>query len=222
MNVRRLTDTILDLVFPPSLYCICCGNLIDETRFYSLCDHCIRHIQWDHEPPSERNGLAMMRCVQYGIYERTLIFSLKYNGKKYIAREIAKMMRDRLRETRIDFDVIVPVPMYAEKERARGFNHAALIGQYLGKEMGKPMVPDALRRTRPTRPMRGLSPEERKKNIAGSMAPGPDRAAALIRGKRVLLLDDFFTTGATAVECRRALEAAEPAAVLFYAFAARY
>ena len=131
----------------------------------------------------------MMRCVQYGIYERTLIFSLKYNGKKYIAREIAKMMRDRLREARIDFDVIVPVPMYAEKERARGFNHAALIGQYLGKEMGKPMVPDALRRTRQTRPMRGLSPEERKKNIAGSMAPGPDRAAALIRGKRVLLLE---------------------------------
>ena len=223
IDSKGIAANILDLFFPPSLYCICCGNLIDETRAYNLCDHCIRHIGWEHEPPEDRgDGIAMMRCVRYGIYERTLIFSLKYNGKKYIARDIAKMMRDRLLESRIDYDVIVPVPMNAAKERARGFNHAALIGQYLAREMGKVMIPDALRRVRPTRPMRGLSPEEREANIHGSMALGRAGAAERLRGRRVLLLDDFFTTGATARECCRALAPAEPASVLFYAFAARY
>lgn len=221
MKIRKLSESILDLLYPPSLYCICCGNVIDETRVYNLCDHCIRHIRWDHDLPEDRGGVAMMRCAQYGIYERTLIFSLKYNGKQYIAKDIAKMMRDRLLEARICFDVIVPVPMYRKKEKARGFNHAALIGRYLAEEMGTAIVSDALLRTRETRAMRGLSPEEREANIRGSMALG-EGAGAKIHGRRVLLLDDFFTTGATAKECCRAIAPAEPASVLFYAFAARY
>ncbi len=62
----------------------------------------------------------MLRCTEYGLYERTLIFALKYNGKTYIARDIAQIMADRLSLAEISFDVIVPVPMYAAKERKTG------------------------------------------------------------------------------------------------------
>ncbi len=226
MNVRKLADAALDLLYPPSLYCICCGNIIDSSRTYNLCDHCIRHIRWDHSAPAIRKGLPMMRCAEYGIYERTLIFSLKYNNKKYIARDIAAMMADRLQEAAglygTAFDVIVPVPMNLQKERERGFNQTVLIGRHLGKTMEKDFVPGALVRTRNTRPMRGLSPAERAANIRGSIALGQAADCQRIQGRRVLLLDDFFTTGSTALECRRALEPAGPADVLFFAFAARY
>lgn len=215
-------DRLLGLIYPDPLYCICCGNIVDETRTYGLCDHCVRHMVWDTSEPDIRDGMEFMRCCQYGIYERTLIFSLKYNGKRYISRHIAEIMRDKLKNAGRDrnYDIIVPVPLYKGKERQRGFNQTALIGKYLGKYIGIPCAPKTLIRTRETRPMRGLSPHERKENIAGCFALGPD-AEDMIRGRRILLLDDFYTTGATAIECRKVLEAADPAAIGFLAFAAK-
>ena len=221
-DLRKLADRLLDLLFPDSLYCICCGNIIDETRTYGLCDHCIRHMVWDMEPPGDIDGMETMRCCQYGIYERTLIFSLKYNGKRYIARRIAEMMRDKLIHENRDrsYDIIVPVPLHKRKERKRGFNQTALIGKYLAKELGIQCMPEALIRTRETRPMRWLSPEERADNIAGCFALN-EETFDKIAGKRALLLDDFYTTGATAMECRGELIKAQPASISFFAFAAK-
>lgn len=213
-------ERFLDLLYPPALYCICCGNLIDETRTYHLCDHCMEHIRWDGREIREKDGLKMLRCVQYGLYERTLIFSLKYNGKTYIARELGQIMADRLALAEAVFDVIVPVPMFAEKERQRGFNQAALIGKYLSRISGKPCIAHGLIRTEPTRPMRGLSPTERQENVKGKFALN-EKYVKMLEKKRVLLIDDFYTTGSTAQECYRQLLKASPQDVLFLAFAAK-
>ena len=164
-----------DLAFPPSIYCGICGNVIDETRTYELCDHCIRHVQWDLEEPvylpipaeNEDAGpgltagsgglkLAALSCAEYGIYERTLIFNLKYSGRKYIARDIARMMRDRLAFTDIAPEIVVPVPASPERVKRRGFDQAALIGGFLAELTGADYC-EALRRVRETRAMRGLS-----------------------------------------------------------------
>lgn len=251
----------LDLLYPPALYCICCGNIIDETRTYHLCDHCMTHIRWDGQPLRKvmpvvdgggdelaggeagvagaaegiyyaaaavstadefggRVPFLSLCCTQYGLYERRLIFSLKYNGKKYIARDLAQIMADRLALARLAFDVIVPVPMFSAKERQRGFNHAALIGRYLARLVGKPCLADALLRTENTQPMRGLSPTERKLNVKGKFAYNK-KYGTLLEGKKVLLLDDFYTTGSTAAACYEALLSAQPEIVYFLAFAAK-
>lgn len=214
-------NKVWNLVYPPSLYCICCGNLIDETRTYNLCDHCITHIKWDTESPREVDGLKMFRCAEYGIYERTLIFSLKYNGKRYIARDLGRMMADRIKLTGMDFDVIVPVPMHGEKEKARGFNQAALMGKYMGKELGTECVAHGLIRGEHTRPMRGLSPTERAENVRGKFKIN-EKYVKMLQGKRILLIDDFYTTGSTARECAGVLSEAEPQDIVFLAFAAKY
>lgn len=215
-------DRLLGLIYPDPLYCICCGNIVDETRTYGLCDHCVRHMVWDTSEPDIRDGMEFMRCCQYGIYERTLIFSLKYNGKRYISRHIAEIMRDKLKNAGRDrnYDIIVPVPLYKGKVRQRGFNQTALIGKYLAKETSMKCIEEALIRVRETRPMRGLSPEERAANIAGCFALN-EKTKDELKGKRLLLLDDFFTTGATAMECRRELEKTRPASIGFIAFAAK-
>lgn len=218
--LRRAAEAFLDLIYPPGLYCSCCGNIIDDTRTYHLCDHCISHIRWDGSQPQVVEGLKIFRCAQYGLYERTLIFALKYNGKKYIARDLAQIMDDRLTLAQAEYDVIVPVPMFDAKERQRGFNHAALMGRYLGRLAGKPCIERGLCRTAQTRPMRGLSPAERRLNVKDKFAVN-EKYVKILRGKKILLLDDFYTTGSTAGECFRALKTAEPAEVIFLAFAAR-
>ena len=225
INIRDIEDLAgkaLDLLYPDPIYCICCGNVIDETRTYGLCDHCIRHMVWDTSEPQVRDGMEFMRCCQYGIYERTLIFSLKYNRKRYIARHIAEIMRDKLINAGRDgdYDVIVPVPLYKRKFRQRGFNQTALIGKYLADHLGVTCAPEALIRVRETRPMRGLSPKEREENIAGSFQVNEEYRHKL-EGKRILLLDDFYTTGATATECRKELDKICPESVSFLAFAAK-
>ncbi len=224
MNIRRLSELILEYTFPPSLYCICCGNIIDETRTYNLCDYCMEHMGWNFDEVSVVNGLQILKCVEYGIYGRTLIFSLKYSDKKYIAGDIGKIMADRLNFSRVDFDFIVPVPLSRKKKSARGFNQSALIGKYLGKETGKPMIENLLVRNRETSPMRGLSPEERKQNIRGAISLDKkvfNKYKDELCGKRILLIDDIYTTGSTAMECAGALNLTESESIIFLAFAGR-
>ncbi|MDY2960211.1 MAG: hypothetical protein SOR72_05370 [Hornefia sp.] len=224
MNIRKLSELILDYTFPPSLYCICCGNIIDETRTYNLCDHCMEHMEWNFDEADFAKELQILKCVEYGIYGRTLIFSLKYKNKKYIARDIGKIMADRLAFSHVDFDLIVPVPLSPAKKSARGFNQSFLIGKYLSKETGKPVIENLLYRNRDTLPMRGLSPEERRQNIKGAISLDEKtfrKYKAGISGKKILLVDDIYTTGSTAAECARALNLTEPEAVIFLAFAGR-
>ena len=216
-KIRKL----LDLIYPSSLYCDLCGNIIDDSRIYNLCDHCIKSIHWDFDPPSIHEGIRMIRCAEYGIYERTLIFSLKYNGKLYIAKDIAEMIHDRLLQSELPWDVVVPVPMFSKKEFERGFNQAKLISEELARISGKEICEDALIRNRATKPMRGLSPEERSESVrdAFSLREGFGQS---LSGKDVIILDDFFTTGATAKACTCEIHKARPHSVSFVAFAAKY
>lgn len=218
--LKRYLNRVLDLIYPPDLYCICCGNYIDDTRTYHLCDHCITHIHWNLNEPECRNGIRMIRCTTYGLYERTIIFSLKYNGRKYIARDIADIMFDRLKFTDIEYDLIIPVPLYRGKEKERGFNQAALMSKYLGKRVKKPFADDILLRTMQTKPMRGLSPTERAENIRGkfNVRKGAER---ILEGKKILLVDDFFTTGSTAAECAKVLKRHGASLVSAIVFAAK-
>ena len=221
-------EAVLDLVFPPSLYCVCCGNIIDRSRSYSLCDHCMSRIKWTLEEKSTPEGMRIVTCCEYGIYERSLIFALKYNGKRNVARNIAEIMADRWgsREEpgtcpQSEDPVIVPVPVHETKRRSRGFDQMDLISKHFAAKTGIPRL-CCLERIKETRPMRGLGPEERKANVAGSFRLRPGVGREDLAGKKVILLDDFCTTGSTADACREALEEAGPVEVILFTFAARF
>lgn len=102
----RAAEGMLQLLFPLSTYCICCGKPVDASRSYSICDHCIHHITWgnihiDLEAESRRLGRparldSAVACMKYRLYERRLIFDLKYDGRTYVARAIGHIMADRL------------------------------------------------------------------------------------------------------------------------------
>ncbi len=215
----KILERAAELLFPSRLYCGCCGNIIDETRVYGLCDHCLDHFRWNRDGLSVIDGMPAGACLDYGIYERTLIFGLKYNGKTYLARDIALIMADKVKALGIEADLVVPVPLYEEKERKRGFNQAALIGKYLAHLIEAECAADMLIRIKDTAPMRSLGPVERRWNVEGSMVLREKYRGADPRS-RILLIDDFYTTGSTALECRRALREGGLHDVTFLAFAA--
>lgn len=225
----KFMDKLLNLIYPPNLYCICCGNIIDDTRSYSMCDHCMDHIKWisksEIKIKGDINDLEMCKsldrvysCSQYGIFTRNIIFNLKYNKKTYIARVLGEILADKLRENDRKYDLIIGVPMNKYKQRRRGFNHSELIAKYLGKELGIRVYMNILVRSVDTKPMRGLDAVERKYNIKNAFIIS-GKSDIILKGKRVLLVDDIFTTGSTAEECGRILKEAGSESVDFIAFA---
>ena len=228
----QAAELLLQMFFPLSTYCLCCGKPVDSTRSYSICDHCIRHITWgniciDLEAESRHLGRqarldSAVACVRYGLYERRLIFDLKYDGRTYVARALGHIMADRLaagdKEDAGGFDYIVPVPVHRDKERARGFNQAEKMARHLSRRIGVPVLPRAIIRSRNTAAQRSLSAEDRYFNLEGAFSIN-DRERSRIAGSRILLLDDVYTTGATAHQCGGVLKDAGAARVDFIAFA---
>ncbi len=218
--MKRIFDVLLDLVYPKSLYCICCGNIIDASRSYSICDHCMDRIRWNVDEPKPMDGFSLLKCCEYGIYERSIIFSLKYNGNRYIADHVADICADRLRAAGIKGDAVIPVPLYRSKELKRGFNQSALIAEALAGKTGMSAELRMLVRTRDTMPMRSLGPAERRRNIAGSISLSHGFEGSLA-GRTLIVVDDFYTTGSTACECVEALRPTKASEIYFLAFAAR-
>ncbi len=156
-----------------------------------------------------RSGLrGFDHAASFGLYEgalRTLIHLFKYSGMKPLARPLAACM-DRAISNDESFDAVVPVPLYWRRQWKRGFNQSELLARHIGKRRGIPVL-RALRRTRATATQAGLASAGRQRNVAGAFVL---RAKAKIdprlAGKKILLIDDVMTTGATAGACASVLK----------------
>ena len=107
-------------------------------------------------------------------------------------------------------DLLVPVPLHRRRARERGYNQSALLAMRVARAWGLPVAHDALARIAPTRPQTELDAAARRGNVRGAFAARRPEAVA---GRHVLLVDDVFTTGATAAECARCLVGAGAEAV---------
>ena len=230
----------MSLIYPPDIYCLSCGKPVDPGHAYSLCEECLNRITWANRKNCRVCGkpleswypadlcsecLVSSRYFERGVVcflytggARNMIIDLKYHGKIYIARVLGKILADKIRYEDLDFDICVPVPMYAAKEKERGYNQAELIARYAMKALEKPLASHGLVRIRPTAPMNTLNVRERKKNLEKAFAVEA-AVAEQIRGRTVLLVDDIYTTGTTMNECARELRKAGAAHVYIAAMA---
>ncbi|WP_375208870.1 ComF family protein [Hyphomonas jannaschiana] len=171
------------------------GTELDEGEICAVC--IARPPRWD------RARAAFV----YDPASRRLVLDLKRSGRRDGLGTFAGWMTQAGRTLLDEADVIVPVPLHYGRLATRGFNQSAWLGGALSRRTGVPMVVDALKRTRRTPTQGGLSARARRRNVAGAFALRPNRAGH-IQGKRVLLIDDVLTTGATLGACTRALRRA--------------
>jgi ComF family protein len=136
-----------------------------------------------------------------------LILDLKYHRGGFVCDALAPWVAASLLNDNIKVDVVVPVPLSKERKRERGFNQAEVLARAVNAYLGLPIVDNVLARTKNIERQERLGAEERKKNAENAFAcVGGAEDFAKIRGKRVLLIDDVITTGATANDCARALK----------------
>jgi ComF family protein len=146
------------------------------------------------------------------------IHRFKYSGALWfekflgglLVREAGPMLRDP------PWDGLVPVPLHPLKEREREFNQSVLLARYLGRAIGLPCDGTLLRRTKPTDTQTHLNRGQRATNMKSAFAV---RAGAALAGRRLVLIDDVFTTGATTNDCARALRQAGAAEVIVWTVA---
>ena len=191
----------MTFVSPP--LCATCGAPFDgpAAAHDTLCGACIA------APPLYQRARAVFL---YDETSRGLVLKLKHGDRTDAAVHLARWMQRSGVELLSTCDVIVPVPLHRWRLLMRTYNQAALLANALGKLAGKAVAVDALRRIKATPSQGGLSRSARARNVGGAFAvTAPEQVA----GKRVLLIDDVFTTGATAEACTRALLAADAAAV---------
>jgi len=161
-----------------------------------LCEKCLRH------PPhfARARAAAHYRSAAADPLATT-IARFKYGFDSTLAPLLTEALCRNL-PFPLDHDLIVPVPLHIDRLRWRGFNQAALLARGLGRRINIACDPMLLRRSRPTPPQVGLGEAERRRNIRGAFAV---RRPGSCAGRAILLIDDVYTTGATANECARTL-----------------
>jgi len=159
--------------------------------------------------------LPFARARAYGLYQGPLaegIRRFKYHAEFSLTRSLSGIFEEAFRREFGDsaYDLVIPVPLHGRRLRSRGFNQAILLSRGLARRHGLPLDCRNLQRIRDTVPQYGLKIREREKNVKGAFAlQRPERIA----GRRVLLVDDVYTTGATAKECARVLKRAKAASI---------
>lgn len=143
---------------------------------------------------------------------RQAVHALKYGGWWRVAEPLAGAMRGLI-NTGCEGAVLLPVPLAPSRARRRGYNQAERLARALGRTTGIPCDPGALTRTRSTSSQTALSPEARRANISGAFRARP------LGGRRVILVDDVLTTGATLCEAALTLTAAGAGSVEAVTFA---
>ncbi len=230
-GLRRAAGTVLDALLPPQ--CLSCGTMVAAPG--GLCADCWSAVTvlgppqcaacglpFPHDPgPDALCGACVRRAPPYDraraafAYDdrsRTLILGLKHRDRTDSAGPLGRWLARAGAELVADADLVAPVPLHWTRLFARRYNQAALLAYALGREAGLPVVPDLLVRRRRTPSQGTLGPAARRRNVRGAMAVRPSAAAGMA-GRRVLLVDDVFTTGATAEACARTLRRAGAAAV---------
>ena len=214
-----------ELLFPTR--CLGCGR-----RGVLLCPTCRATVPWLPAAVCPRcavksvDGRLCRRCARGAVgklasaraacgYEgviRTAIHQLKFRQARFLAPFLARVLARGLAQRPLQADLVIPVPLSAGRKRERGYNQSELIAIELARLAPLPApTPEALAKPRDTRPQVGLSAVERRRNVAGAFAcPRPE----LVEGRRILLIDDVMTTGATLEACAAPLVEAGAARVM--------
>ncbi|HEY1545093.1 MAG TPA: ComF family protein [Xanthobacteraceae bacterium] len=228
---------VLDFALPP--LCPACRGVLGHTG--GLCAICWSKLSFIAPPYCERLGTPFAydpgpgvlsteaatdppafgrarAAVRYDDVASALVHALKYGDRLDLAPTMGRWMAQAGRELTEGADALVPVPLHWRRLWARRFNQAATLARTISQANGVPVLDDALKRVRATPQQVGLNRAGRSTNVQGAFAV-PEARQAAVAGRRLVLIDDVFTSGATVDSCTRALLRAGAVAVDVLVFA---
>ena len=236
-GLRGLIAAAVDAVYPP--VCTGCGRMVGQHR--GVCPACWATLRLIERPYCEVLGLPFSHDLGAGILSadaianppvfdrlrsvaihdgiaRSLVHGLKYRDRTDLAIMMAGWMVRASDGTVEACDAIIPVPLHAYRLWGRRFNQSAELARAIARLSGKPYLATALIRTKRTARQVGLGAQARENNVRGAFAVTEAGKTALF-GKRVVLVDDVYTTGATVSAATRALKKAGAGDVTVLTFA---
>ena len=166
-------------------------------------------------PPAYARARA---AVRYDDVARTLVHALKYQDRTDLAPAMGRWMARAGQELLGEADILVPVPLHWRRGWSRRYNQSGALARVISRQTGVKLASEALRRVRATEQQIGLSRPQRASNVQGAFKVATERSAD-IAGRRVVLVDDVLTSGATTDACARALLRARAAQVDVLVFA---
>ncbi len=219
---------LLDFFFPRR--CLFCGQIMENLKRLAVCPSCLARLIFFSAPQCPQCGIGFSspdtpehlcaRCLQekfnftlarsLGPYEGLmveLVSRFKYQGATYLAEPLGMLLAD-LQDEYFSFsniEILIPVPLHPRRLRERGFNQSLLLARVISRLKKIPLAFHLLERVRYTLPQTQLSGSEREKNVQQAFRVRPNHFLA---GKKALLIDDVFTSGATVGECARVLKEA--------------
>lgn len=228
---------LADLIYPPA--CSGCGVSVGAHR--GLCPSCWSRIRFIERPYCEVLGSPFSHDLGAGILSaeaiadppvfdrlrsaavhdgivRDLVLSLKYRDRTDLAPMMASWMLRASDGTVAACDGIIPVPLHRTRLFSRKYNQAAELARHLSRLSGKPLLATTLLRVKRTTQQVGLGAKARQDNVRGAFVLSEHRAADVF-GRRIVLVDDVYTTGATVAAATRALKKAGAADVTVLTFA---
>lgn len=216
---------MLSFLFPKA--CALCGKLVEDSKSH-LCNRCKKKQIYLKEPLCYSCGKSLdagereycgdckrlpksfvkgAGLCQYTKDVKEALSAIKYKNQRFRTRffveETIRRRGDYLKALKVD--AIVPVPLHPKKRRQRGFNQAEIFAKGLGTYLGYPVCSKIVKRTHYTRPQKELDPDERQKNLKTAFVGNEIEYKRQGAPKRVLVVDDIYTTGATAQGVCKAL-----------------
>src|SRR5271154_4083755 len=233
---RTVLRTALDLALPP--LCAACREPVDGK---GLCPACWSKLSFITRPYCERLGIPFVydpgpgilsmeaiadppaynrarAAVRFDEISRALVHALKYGDRLDLAPMMGRWISQAGRELLAEADALVPVPLHWRRLWARRFNQSAMLAATISAESGVPIAAGALKRVKATVQQVGLSRSERAANVQGAFRVPPEGRSA-VPGRRLVLVDDVLTSGATVDACARVLLRAGAANVDVLVFA---
>lgn len=220
----KLFKKILNLLFPRKIKCIFCGRDItnfDEKPYCSDCENegffnnsefrckcCDTPLPVNegycyHCKTSHKDFNKATAPFIYTGNIKKIVINFKSNNAKYLAEPMGKLMAERLKHEDFNFDIILPVPLSSKSLKKRGYNQSELLANEISKILDKPLRTDILCKIKETHHQKELGFNDRQNNLRDAFNINSPKD---IKGKKVLLVDDIMTTGATANQCSKILK----------------
>ncbi|WP_367173637.1 ComF family protein [uncultured Bartonella sp.] len=219
----KIGEHVMNLLFPPT--CPGCGVFVEKTG--TICPECWKQLHFITKPYcpvmgtpftyDQGEGFLSGEAIQspppftrarsvvahFGL-ARSLVTRLKYGDRTELAPFMAEWMTIAGKELIESADMIVPIPLHYRRFLKRTYNQATELSRNIARSTGKPLQPFVLKRQKNTRQQVGLLKKARQRNMIGAFIV-PEKEKAKIKDKRILLVDDVFTTGATVRSATKAL-----------------